>query len=347
MSGGDSGGSGDERIAVRRATHDDYDAVAAMVSDLWADRGGDYIPRVYHEWLEDEGDETKKTFVAEVDGAVAGIVQGVLLSDDEVWFQGMRVAPQHRRLGVSRRLNEACFAWARDRGATVGRIMVFSWNTAGLGAARGGGYEPVTEFRWAHPEPNADADADAGPGSVVDGGDSDAYAVANAPAAAWRYWTHSEARAHLDGLGLAPEETWAVRELTRADFDRFADETAVFAVEGDSGLVGAACRTRTYERSADDGGEGESEGREHSDGESTATETWAEYGVGAWEDVGAARALFAAIARDAAVLGADRTRVLIPETVGIVSDASYAGAAVSEEPDFVLGIDLAASANAP
>lgn len=301
-------------VEIRRATHDDYEAVAAFTSDLWQDRGGDYLPRVYHDWLEDETDDHKKTFLATVDDDVAGIVQTVMLSADEAWFQGMRVHPDYRRRGVSRRLNEACFEWARGKGATVGRLMTFSWNVAALGAARAGGFEPVTEFRWAHPGP--DLDPDPGPG--------DLHTVANDPAAAWRYWTESRAREHLRGVALSPEESWAVRELTRGDLRNLASETAVFAVEGERGVSGMAYRTREYDR-------------ENEVGE---PETWAEYGVGAWADVPSARSLFAAVARDAADLGVDRTRVLIPETVRYVSDASYAGAAVSDDPDFVLGVDL-------
>jgi len=67
---------------------------------------------------------------------------------------------------------------------------------------------------------------------------------------------------------------------------------------------------------------------------------WAEYGLGAWENIDAARSLFAAIARDAADCGADETRVLIPETARYVTDAAATGVDISEEPDFVLGIDL-------
>lgn len=297
-------------IEIRRATHDDYEGVRAFTEDLWADRGGDYIPEIYHEWLEDD-DEPKKTFLADAGDEVAGIVQAAMVSPDEAWFQGMRINPDYRRRGLSGQLNEACFEWARDRGATVGRVMIFSWNAASLGAARTSGMEPITEFRFAHPEPDPDAD---GPDRV-----------SSDPAAAWRYWTHSDARDHLRGLGLAPEETWAVRELDREDFERFADETAVFAVARESGTAGASVRIRSNDRETDDGG----------------TETWAEYGVAAWDDVDAARSLFGAIARDAAEIGADRTRVLLPETAEYVSDASYAGAPIAEEPDFVLGIDLA------
>ena len=296
-------------IGIRRAIHDDYDAIEAFTSQIWADRGGDYLPRVYHDWLEDDDEDGRKTFLAELDGEVVGIVQAVMLSADEAWFQGMRVDPDARRAGVSTALNEACFEWAQDRGATVGRIMVFSWNVAALGAARAGGFEPVTEFRWAHPVPDANAE---GP-----------LEVQADPTAAWRYWTDCGVREHLGGLALDPKESWAMSELTRADLERLAEETAVFTVVGDRGLSGMTYRTRTFEREIDDG-----------------EETVAEYGVGAWDDLEAARSVLAAISRDAAEIGADTTRVAIPETAGYVSDAAYACGGVSEEPDFVLEADL-------
>jgi len=77
---------------------------------------------------------------------------------------------------------------------------------------------------------------------------------------------------------------------------------------------------------------------ETDDGES---EIRAEYGVGVWSDLEAARGLFAAVARDAAGVGADRTRVLVPETPRHVSDAAFTRAGISDEPDFVLAKELA------
>lgn len=296
-------------VRVRRATHDDYDAVVAMVEDIWEDRGGDYLPDVYHDWLEDEDATDKRTFVAEVGDDLAGIVQAVMVGPEEAWFQTMRVDADYRRQGVSGRLNRACFDWARDRDATVGRIMIFSWNVASLSAARSGGFDPITEFRWAHPEPDPDA-------AIPEG-----YDVLEKPAAAWCFWTDSPAREHLRGLGLAPEESWALRELTREDFD----ELPALAVADADGLRGSAYRSRTDERTGDDG----------------ESRTRAEYAGAAWTDLEAARALFGAIARDAAAVGADEVRICIPETAETVSDAASVAGRVSEEPDFVLGIDLA------
>jgi hypothetical protein len=62
--------------------------------------------------------------------------------------------------------------------------------------------------------------------------------------------------------------------------------------------------------------------------------------VAAWADPAAADALLAAVARDAARVGADETRVLIPESVQWVSDAALAGADIAEEPSFILAADL-------
>jgi len=300
---------------IRPATHDDYDDVAAFTRDTWSDvdtEASDYIPDVYHDWIEGEG---KRTLVADAGGEIAGIAQAVVLSAYEAWGQGIRVNPAYRGQGVGRAITYELFDWARDQGATVMRNMVFSWNAAGLGQSRATGYEPATEFRWLHPDPDPQAEAAGGTTAVVD------------PIAAWSYWTDSTAREHLSGLSLSMDESWAMQELTRELLERAADETAVFAVTGDAGTSGFTYRTRTYDRE-NDGGE---------------TETWAEYGVVAWEDLDAAETLLAAIAADAADVGADRTRVLVPETPRYVSDGAYLRAGISDEPDFVLAADLTAN----
>jgi GNAT superfamily N-acetyltransferase len=300
------------QLTIRPAQEDDYEAVAAFTRNTWADReGNDYIPRVYHDWI--DGDNTRKrTVVADSGDDIAGICQAVMLSPYEAWAQGMRVNPAFRGRGVSYKLNDALFEWAGEQGATVCRNMVFSWNVAGLGGSRAVGFEPVTEFRWAHPEPDPDAVPD--------------LTVESDPVAAWSYWTNCGAREHLAGLALDTEESWALSELTRENLQHAADETGVFAVV-DDGMRGAAYRTRTYERESDEEGANE-------------TEQWAEYGIGVWDDLSAARSLFAAISADAAAVGADRTRVLIPETPQYVSDAAWLRAGISDEPDFVLEADL-------
>lgn len=84
-----------------------------------------------------------------------------------------------------------------------------------------------------------------------------------------------------------------------------------------------AARTRQYERDGD-----------HR----------AEYGLAAWPegDADACADLLAAVRRDAAELGADETRVLVPETAGFLSDAAVNRAELGEHPHFAVEADLTA-----
>ncbi len=292
---------------VRQARLDDEERVVAFAEQVWDERPEttDYIPDVFDEWVDSDGPD-QRTVVAEVDGTAAGLCQAVMLTDHEAWFQGMRVDPDYRGEGLGLAMVEHCFEWARQRDATVGRNMVFSWNDAGLGQSVAAGFEPVTAFRFAHPEPDANAESDA--------------PVTNDPAAAWSYWTASDARTHLSGLALDPDQAWALSELTRDRLHRLADEAAVFAVTAD-GTTGMACRTGTRPAPSGDG-------------------TLAEYAVGAWDDREAAAALFDAIRADAGDLGVDGTRVLAPETPRHVAEAAAVRAELADWPDFVLAVDL-------
>ncbi|SFG45420.1 Ribosomal protein S18 acetylase RimI [Halopelagius inordinatus] len=310
-----------EAVLVRPARPEDYDAVAAFTSDTWTDRGvDDYIGDVYHDWIADDDGETRQTFVADVGSdppttELGGIVQVTMLSPFEAWAQGMRVSPDFRGRGVAKRLSDATFRFAREAGASVVRNMIFSWNVASLGLTRDTGYDPGIEFRWVHPRPDADADSEL---SVETGDDAD-------PDAAWSFWTGSDVRTDLRGLVSDPDETWALSELTRERLHDAADEGRLFVVRA-GGTRGFAYRNRTYDRESDDG----------------ETQTWAEYAVGAWarDDEDAARAVVAAVSRDAASVDADRTRVLVPEGPQWVTDAAVARADVAEQPTFVMEADL-------
>ncbi|WP_158055722.1 GNAT family N-acetyltransferase [Halorussus halophilus] len=298
-----------EAIEIREATHDDYDDVVAFTEDTWSDHGrDDYLPHIYHDWI--EGDD-QLTIVADAGDELAGVVQCVLLSEWEAWGQGLRVNPVFRGEGIATQMTEHLFEWSRERGARVFRNMVFSWNAAGLGQSRASGYDPITEFRWAHPTPDADASPD--------------LTTTSDPDAAWSFWTDSAARDHLRGLALDDDESWALSELTRETLHEAADDDRLFVVrDGANGTRGFAHRVREYELPDEDG----------------EMERWAEYGVGAWADAEAAASLLDTIARDAADCDADNTRVLIPETVEVVSDVAYCRTEIADEPDFVMGADL-------
>lgn len=296
-----------EEIEYRPATHEDYEAVVAFTEQTWSDLDvdvSDYLPDVYHEWIDGEN---RRTVVADAGQAIAGIAQVVALSSWEGWAQGMRVNPDFRDEGIGRGINDRLFEWADDRGLAVVRNMVFSWNQAGLGQSRGLGYEPVTEFRWLEPTPDA---------AAVD----NLTAYRNSPAGAWGYWTTSQARNHLRGLALDPGESWALRDLNRSMLDTAADEDRLLTVTDDGETRALSYLTRVDES--------ETDGR------------LAEYGLAAWADLDAGRGLIDAIAADAAARDADRTRILIPETARYVSDGARLRAQPSDNPDFVFAAPL-------
>lgn len=293
---------------IRQARADDRDDVVAFTQETWSDRDvDDYIPRVFEDWVEADGPE-QRTVVAEIDGTAVGICQGVVLSEHEAWLQGMRVDPAHRGAGVALSMMEALLAWARNQGASVARDMVFSWNDGGLGLSRAAGFEAATEGRWAQPAPDPNASPDL---ERVDD-----------PDAVWSHWQRSDARDRLSGLGVDPDEPWSLSEITRERLH--VDIERAIALGDGTGTRATTARIRQREREVERG----------------ETKTWAVYGHSTWDSPNAARALFEAVAADAGAVGADHTRVLIPETCRHVSVAAAADGRISDEPFFVLEADL-------
>jgi GNAT superfamily N-acetyltransferase len=301
---------GDVTATVRQGRAEDADAVAAFTQDTWSEHdGSDYMPEVFPQWVETDGPEQRTLVIDVNDGEdVAGVAQGVLLSDREAWAQGMRVNPEYRGMGLSPMLSKTIFNWAREQGATVCRNMVFSWNVPGLGQSRAVGFDPGTEFRYAMPEPDPDAEP--------------SLEINSDPNAAWTFWTESDTRADLNGLALDFGESWAVSELQRAEVEAAAAEDRLFVAQ-DGGTRGFSLRGKTSER--------------EEDGETVKR---AVYAVGAWDTTEGAAAVLDAVKRDAAEIDADRIRVFIPEGVRWVSDVAAVRADVSDEPDFVMRADL-------
>lgn len=298
---------------IREATHEDYEAVASFTERTWPDREtGDYVPAVFHDWIDADG-PNQRTVVVAVDDEIAGICQGTLLTEHEAWLQGMRVDPEYRGEGHALRMVDHLFEWACENGATVARNMVFGWNDAGLGQSLAAGFEPRTSFRWATLEPRA---APPEPEATTPNRHVD-----DDPAAAWSYWARSEARDVLGGLALDGDHAWALSELPRERLHALAERERAFAVKAD-GTHGMAARVRVT-------------GQENDQSESLA-----EYAVGAWENADAADALFAAIRADARVLGVEATRILIPESPRHVAEAAAARTELGEHADFVLEADL-------
>ncbi len=141
---------------IRRATHDDYEAVVEMTSDIWRIAAVTTSPtstttgsRTRTTRDEDVPRDDRRRGGRDRPGAAA-LTRRSLVPEPA----GRPRLPSAR---VARRLTEACFEWARDRDARIGRAIIFSWNVASLSMARAIGFEPVTEFRFVFSEPDRDA----------------------------------------------------------------------------------------------------------------------------------------------------------------------------------------------
>lgn len=114
-------------IEIRRARAEDREAVLAFCARTW--EWGDYIERVWDEWLQDPSGEL---LVALADGRPVAIIHLQMLNETDAWQEGMRVDPAYRQQGIASRLSMEAGAEAMRRGATVVRLLTESTNTASI-----------------------------------------------------------------------------------------------------------------------------------------------------------------------------------------------------------------------
>ena len=87
----------------RLLTHDDYEEVKEMCKDIWD--GTDYMPLVFHDWVDDE----KGEFFCIIDKAknkIAGISKFSILPEHMGWLEGLRVHEEYRGQKLARRIQE-------------------------------------------------------------------------------------------------------------------------------------------------------------------------------------------------------------------------------------------------
>jgi ribosomal protein S18 acetylase RimI-like enzyme len=131
----------DATLEVRPARPEDRDAVLAFCAHTWT--GGDYIEYVWDDWLKDD---RGVLLVGLLDGQPVAINHIEMVSDDEAWLEGMRVDPAFRREGFGRILTSRALVAARERGASVARLISASDNRASQGMIARFGFVRVAEM---------------------------------------------------------------------------------------------------------------------------------------------------------------------------------------------------------
>ena len=224
---------------VRPARAEDRDAVLAFCARIW--EGHDYIPYVWDAWLADPRGALLVA-VEQTSERPVGLVHVRMVCDDEAWMEGIRVDPDARRRGIGRLLSTASLSAARERGATVARLMVSRANTPSQELATGFGYVKVAEvLRYeaqalessARDEDERGveaAESEIGPEPMLDVAPG-ARLTIHGPDEFERIWTWLEGSSLLPlsgGLGFGD---WSARALSEPDVRAALEEGRVWLLE--------------------------------------------------------------------------------------------------------------------
>jgi GNAT superfamily N-acetyltransferase len=112
-----------------------------MTKDVW--EGRDYIPRVFDRWVSDAGAAFQ---AGEIEGVVVGVQRLRPYAPGLVWYEGLRVATEHRRQGIARSMLAAAIDEAREQGFHEMRLA-----TRDLPAVRlfeSAGFQRIVEVGW-------------------------------------------------------------------------------------------------------------------------------------------------------------------------------------------------------
>jgi ribosomal protein S18 acetylase RimI-like enzyme len=207
-------GSGTEegQLVVRPARAEDREAILAFCVGIWD--GGDYIPYVWDAWL---ADARGALLVAAADGRPVGLIHVRMVSDEEAWLEGIRVDPAARRQGVGGAMTSRALVVARDRGASVARLMTSAGNVASQALVARFGFTRVAEVvRYEAPAAGV-GDAP----TIARLGPDDFERV-------WDWLVQSNLRPFSGGLEI---EYWAARALAEPALRAYLAAGNVWALE--------------------------------------------------------------------------------------------------------------------
>jgi len=97
-------------IEFRKLTHEDYEDIVDIAKDIWG--GGDYLPSVFHKWVDDKG-----IFLGGIDvekNKVVAVGKMSILSDGSGWLEGLRVHINYRGLKLGKKITEELLKMAKE-----------------------------------------------------------------------------------------------------------------------------------------------------------------------------------------------------------------------------------------
>lgn len=121
-------GASSLEFLVREAKDSDKEPLMSFIKDVWG--GHDYIPKVWDNWI---NDRTAKMFVVETSGRPVAMNRVRFLEDGSAWFEGVRVHPDYRRMGLATMLGDNAMRVAAGHKASVFRLTTSTRNRASQG----------------------------------------------------------------------------------------------------------------------------------------------------------------------------------------------------------------------
>ena len=128
-------------LVIRPVRPADRERVVEICRDIWD--GHDYLPRVFDDWVEESGAAFQAT---EVDGVVVGLQRLRPYAEGLTWYEGLRVASSHRRLGLARAMLTSAVAETREHGFREMRLATGNPDAARLFESVG--FKRLLDIRW-------------------------------------------------------------------------------------------------------------------------------------------------------------------------------------------------------
>jgi len=130
-----------EELTLRPVRPADRERILEITRDVW--NGRDYIPRVFDRWVGDAGAAFQ---AAEVEGTVVGVQRLRPYAPGLIWYEGLRVAAEHRRHGIARTMLEAAIAEAREQKFREMRLA--TRDAPAIGLFESAGFKRLVEVKW-------------------------------------------------------------------------------------------------------------------------------------------------------------------------------------------------------
>ncbi len=125
----------------RPALEKDTAEVMELSSHIW--EGGDYLPKVWEEWL---NDPDGMLGVAEIGGRVAGTFKLTKFTEDEWYLEGLRVHPDFQERGVASHIHDYVIETWRKMGKGILRLTTGSYNVKIHRLCERSGFKRIAEF---------------------------------------------------------------------------------------------------------------------------------------------------------------------------------------------------------